>query len=176
MGRPTWRSFDKAAVEVGKAKEDLDFADAGWGSPRGDDGDFCRIHGYAFRRDDISEKLNLVDTELTLLEINLKLGVRKELQDSAYIGGVSFFVLRVDQDVIQINDYDRVQTLAQDVVEERLKRGRRVTETEGHNQELEMAITRPKRRFPFVSFGNSDEVVRTLQVQLGKDFGRAQTV
>jgi len=88
--------LDTTTIEIGKTEEDLDLTNTGWGSPGGDNSNFGRIHRNSLGRNDVTQELDLVDTELTLLEIDLEFSVGKKLQDSTDIGGVSLLVLRLD--------------------------------------------------------------------------------
>ncbi|SGZ11719.1 BQ5605_C028g10451 [Microbotryum silenes-dioicae] len=63
------------------------------------------------------------------------------------------FVAREDQDVVEINEHGDVEKIAEDRVHEVLEGGRRVGETEGHDEALEVSIARSKCARAKVQFG-----------------------
>src|SRR5690554_1105783 len=130
--------LDESPIKVGKAEEDLNVANGTRGGPRGDRADFSRVHGDAFWRDHITKELDLGDMELAFIDIDLKLGIREQLEDFANMESMRVFVLGIDQDIIQINDDYSVKALTEDIVQESLKRGRGIGQTERHDKVFEM--------------------------------------
>ena len=61
-------------------------------------------------------------------------------------------------------------------VEERLKSGWGVGQTERHDQVFKMPITSTERDFPFITRGNANQVVGAFEIQLGKDLGGAEAL
>jgi len=60
-------------------------------------------------------------------------------------------VIGVNQDVVQVDYYTHIQEIGEHVV----------------HKALEGGIMSPEDSFPFVFFGNADQVIRMLEVDLG---------
>ena len=76
-------------------------------------------------------------------------------------------VVRIDQDIIQI-DYDvDVYHICEDVVHESLKSCGSVSKAFWHYQPLERSVLSLESGFPFVSFGNAYEMIHVLEIDFG---------
>jgi len=75
-----------------------------------------------------------------------------------------FLRVRVDQYVIHVCQCPYVQHVREDMVHHILISGRGIGESEWHNLEFEKPIPGPKRRFPFISFADLDQVESILEV------------
>ena len=78
-------------------------------------------------------------------------------------------VVRIDQDIVQIdNDVDAYH-ICKNVVHESLKSCRSVSKAFWHYQPLERSVSSPESGFPFVSFGNAYEVICVPEIDFGVD-------
>jgi hypothetical protein len=114
--------------------------------------------------------------ELAFLEIDLELGLRQQLQDLLDVGDVSDFVGRIDQNIVEVDDDDRIETLTEDVIQEGLKGSRGICEAKGHDKVFEVTITGTESGLPFLAFSDSDEIVSAFQVELSEDSGRTEAI
>ncbi len=76
--------------------------------------------------------------------------------------------LSIDEDVIEIHYYKDVELFGQDFVNVTLKRSWCVGQSEKHNLVLEMAVTGPEGRLPFIAFPDSYSMVGIGQIKLGE--------
>ena len=81
------------------------------------------------------------------------------------------WVLRVDQDIINVGGVEVINIVKQDQVDEALKGGRSITEAEGHNSVLVGAIARAEGGKVFNVFLKSDAVKGVVDIKLGEDAG-----
>src|SRR5712672_2943222 len=81
-----------------------------------------------------------------------------------------------DEDVVQVNDDEAVEDGLEDRVHEVLERGWSVAETEGHDEELVVAISRPERRFWDVFVLDANLPVAGTQVEFGEVFAPSKSV
>ena len=78
-------------------------------------------------------------------------------------------VVRIDQDVVQIDNDIDVYHIRENVVHESLKSCGSVSKAFWHYQPLERSILSPESGFPFVSFGNAYKMIRVLEINFGVD-------
>ncbi len=78
------------------------------------------------------------------------------------------FVLSVDENIIEIHYYEDVELFGQDLVDIALKRGRCIGQSERHDLVLEMAVSGPEGRLPFVAFPDPHSMVGIGQIELGE--------
>ena len=81
-----------------------------------------------------------------------------------------------DEDIVEVDHYEDVSHVSEDMIHEGLKCSRCIGETHGHNQELERAISGAKGCLPLVAGRDTDIVVASAQVELGVDLGTAELV
>ena len=68
-------------------------------------------------------------------------------------------VLRINKDVIQMNDDIHVQKVSKNVVHEMQKCSWCISESKWHNQLFKGTIMGSESSFPLVSFSNADQMV-----------------
>src|SRR5882672_412456 len=114
-------SVNETTVEVGKTKEGLNVLDFSGFRPILDYLDFVLGHGEAFGRQHISEVFAGSDVELAFVCTGKKsVGV----ESAKYFSDVSLVssnVVRVDEDVVQIDDDNDVNHVREDVVHKPLE-------------------------------------------------------
>jgi len=77
-----------------------------------------------------------------------------------------FWVVRIDKDVIQINDYRDVNHISKYVIHEPLETGRCSGKPFGHHQPLKRPIVGVESGFPFIPSCNVHTVVSMPKVNL----------
>ena len=83
-----------------------------------------------------------------------------------------FWVCRINQYVIQVDDNTNIKQVSKDFVHVVLECGQGIAKAEVHNQEFKGPIVGPEGHFPFVAFSNPDKVVCPPEVKFGELFGR----
>src|SRR5712664_4266947 len=81
-----------------------------------------------------------------------------------------------DEDIIEVDHYEDVSHVSEDMIHESLERSRSIGESHGHNQEFERAILGAKHCLPLMASGYANIVVASPQVKLGVDLGTAELV
>uniref|UniRef100_A0A0W0FEJ3 Uncharacterized protein n=1 Tax=Moniliophthora roreri TaxID=221103 RepID=A0A0W0FEJ3_MONRR len=85
-------------------------------------------------------------------------------------------VLRIDENVVEVDDNTDVQEISKDGIDEALESGRSVGESFGDDVPLIRAVSGPECSFPLVTFSNSYKMVRMAKIKLGIDFGLTQGI
>ena len=73
--------------------------------------------------------------------------------------GVFLRCIRVDENVVQVNDDEMVQKDAKDIVHKRLEGCWSVGKSKGHDKGFKVSIAGSEGCFPFISFFDSEQVV-----------------
>src|SRR5467141_58917 len=81
-----------------------------------------------------------------------------------------------DEDIVEVDHYEDVSHVSEDMVHEGLECSGSIGESHGHNQELERAITGAKGCLPLMASSDIHIVVASMQVELGVDLGTAELV
>src|SRR5258708_2302142 len=81
-----------------------------------------------------------------------------------------------DQNVIHIRNSDEIKQTHQGFINIGLKGCRCIRQPKRHNHILKVSVSRAKRSLPFVSFLDTNLMVRVLEVQLRKDSCPGQTI
>ena len=69
----------------------------------------------------------------------------------------------------KVYDYRDINNISKDVIHEPLETCWDISESLRHHKPLERPVLGPEGGFPFVTIGNTDEVVGMSQVDLGVD-------
>ena len=83
---------------------------------------------------------------------------------------VIFFIVAVDEDVIEIDNDEDVQVGPERIIDEALEGGWGVGQAERHHEVFELAVPGTKCCFPLMPLCDSNEVVTVLEIDFGKDF------
>jgi len=83
------------------------------------------------------------------------------------MGLVLGHIVRVDEDVIQIDDDCDINHVCENVIHKSLKGCGCIGEPFRHYQPLKRAISGSECSFPFISYCNSDQMVCMSEVDLG---------
>ena len=89
-----------------------------------------------------------------------------ECEDLADMGDVLFKGIRVDKDVVKINNTEKVKVFTQTVVGVSLYRCRSVGETEGGNQIFEVTVMHSKCCVLFIAECDAQLIKGIAQIQL----------
>src|SRR5882672_2616837 len=114
-------SIDEMMVEVGETEEGLNILDFLKFGPILDNLDLVWGHGEAFGRQHVSEVFAGSDVELTFVCMGKK---PISAESSEYFPNMSFVlgnVVRIDEDVVQVDDDYNVDHIHEDVVHKSLK-------------------------------------------------------
>ncbi len=84
-----------------------------------------------------------------------------------------FWILSIDQNVIQVHYNEDIKLFSEDLVNVALKTGGCVGKAKKHYLILEVVVSGAKGRLLFVTFSNPHLVIGTRQIQLGKPLGLA---
>jgi hypothetical protein len=80
--------------------------------------------------------------------------VSESEEDFSDLGPVLFFVIRVDEDVIQIYKDADIEQVRKNVIHKSLKCSRSIGESERHDTPFKGAISGSECCFPFVTFSD----------------------
>ena len=78
-------------------------------------------------------------------------------------------IVRVDEDIVQINSNTNIKKILENIIHEALESGGSVGKAEGHDKPFKGAIAGPEGSLPFVSSGDPDKVVGVTEINLGVD-------
>ena len=67
---------------------------------------------------------------------------------------VKFFVVRIDKDVVKVDDYADIEHVREDVVHESLKSGWRISESKRHDLPFKQSVVGLECSLPFITFSN----------------------
>jgi hypothetical protein len=124
----------------------------------------------------VPQEFDTFQPEFAFGEFSIKLMISQTLKDNSEMVGVFFLALRIHEDIID-EDYDKFIELRHEYgVHEVHEVGRRISESEGHDQELVKTITSGKSGFRNVARSNLDLVVARTKVDLREDFGTSQLI
>jgi len=105
--------------------------------------------------------------ELTLIGLDKKSISSESSEYFLNMGLVLGHIVRVDEDVIQIDDDCDVNHICENVVHKSLKGCRCISNPFRHYQPLKRAVLGSECGFPFVSSCDSDQMVCMLEIDLG---------
>ena len=114
--------------------------------------------------------------ELTFLWLGEEIVLSEVSEDFADVFLMGLKVLGVYQDVIQIDNYTDVKEVHEDAIDELLESCRSICQAEGHDIPLEGTISHAEHGFPFITFGNADQVVHVAQINLRVDLCLARGI
>ena len=80
------------------------------------------------------------------------------------------WVFDIDEDVIKVNNDENIKFLGQDLVNVALEAGRGVGQPKRHYLVLEVAVSSPESRLPFIALFYPHPMVSTREVELGESF------
>src|SRR5467141_3103792 len=142
---------NETMVKVGETEEGLNVLDFSGFRPILDYLDFVLGHGEAFRRQHISEVFAGSDVELAFVCMGKK---SVSAESAKYFSDVCLVfgnVVRVDEDVVQIDDDNDVNHFHEDVVHKLLESRWSISKPFRHYQPLERSIASSECSLPFVS-------------------------
>ena len=77
-------------------------------------------------------------------------------------------IIRVDQNVVQINENAYIQEIRENVIHKMLKSGGGVGKSKGHNAPLKRTISSVEHSFPFGTFTDPDKMISMLEINFGE--------
>lgn len=87
-----------------------------------------------------------------------------------------FLIVRVYENIIEINNAIDVEYLAHDLIDVDLKDDRCIAEFKEHYQILEVIVARAKDRLSFVVSSNSNSMIDISKIQLDENTDIAETI
>ncbi|XP_070304212.1 uncharacterized protein [Salvelinus sp. IW2-2015] len=138
----------KAAIEVGEPQEALQLHHGRRQGPFHHRFHLLGIHLDTLSRDDVAQKGNAGAMELALFHLNEQLVLQKALEnlpdiEHMFLGGAA-----EDEDVINVDEDEPVQHVAENVIHQSLEHGRGVGEAKGHDQIFVVAAGRVEGGLP----------------------------
>src|SRR5712664_163720 len=134
------------------------------------------VHGDAGGGDHEAQKFDPLSVEQTLFGLGVQVILAQTFQDASDVDLMIFKGIGEDEDIVEVDHYEDVSHVSEDVIHEGLKRSGSSGESHRHNQEFEGAISGAKGCLPLMASGDSHVVVAGPQVKLGVDLGTAELV
>ena len=167
---------DESTVKVHESEEGLNVLNFPQFQPIRNGLKFLCRHGESIRRETETEVLGSGGMKLTLLWLGEEIVLSEASEDLVDVFLMGLKVLGVYQDVIQIDNYTDVKEVHEDAIDELLESCRSICQAEGHDIPLEGTISHAEHGFPFITFGNADQVVHVAQINLRVDLCLARGI
>jgi hypothetical protein len=145
-------AIDELMIEVGEAKEGLNVLDFPQFWPIEDGLHFVFSHAESVRGKDVSEVFHTVPVEFAFPGIGIQAMLPESAEDFFDMLFVLGHIVRVDQDVIEVDNDTDVEEVAKDVIHELLKGRRGIGKSKGHYQPFKRAIASAEGSLPFFTF------------------------
>jgi hypothetical protein len=124
----------------------------------------------------MSKKWNLLKSECTLAELDIKLMVTKSLQNNPKMLPMLFFTLGIDQDVVDEYHDKLVQLRHEYGVYQVHEMCRSIGESKQHNQILVQPIPGGEGSLRNVFQTDFDLMITRTKIDLGKDFSTSKLI
>ncbi|KIO09254.1 hypothetical protein M404DRAFT_132820, partial [Pisolithus tinctorius Marx 270] len=115
----------------------------------------------------------IADVEFTFLWLHVKAVKLKLVEYLLDMLLVALLISGVDWNIIKVDDYANIQHVHKDGIQEVLEGSQSIGEAERHYQPLIGPILSLKCSLSFITWGNPDEMVGMLEINLCIDFGSA---
>ncbi|KIM65148.1 hypothetical protein SCLCIDRAFT_113418, partial [Scleroderma citrinum Foug A] len=152
---------DESTVKVHESEEGLNVLNFPQFQPIGNGLNFLCRHGESVRRETETEVLGGGGMELTLLWLGEEIVLSEALEDFVDVFLMGLKVLG---------------EVHEDAIDELLESCRSICQAEGHDIPLEGTISHAEHGFPFITFGNADQVVHVAQINLRVDLCLARGI
>ncbi|KIM62628.1 hypothetical protein SCLCIDRAFT_119198, partial [Scleroderma citrinum Foug A] len=153
--------MDKTMVEVRESEKGLDVLYFLRFRPIGDGLNFLHGHRESIGRETETKVLGGGGMELTFLWLGEEIVLSEMSEDFVDVLLMGLEVLR---------------EIREDTIDESLESHGSICQAEGHDIPLEGTILRVEHGFPFITFGNADQVVRMAEINLRVDLGLARGI
>jgi hypothetical protein len=120
-------TFDETPIEIGETEEYLDIVRRLWAFPSKDRFDFGWIHVNTLRGDHEPEKRHFCSMELAFLRLDIETGFLESLENQTDMALVFFEGIRIDQEIIEVDNEEFIEVVAKLVVHKMLECPGRVT-------------------------------------------------
>src|SRR5882672_9981396 len=114
--------------------------------------------------------------EQTLFGLGMQVILAQMFQDVSDMDLMIFKGIGEDEDIVEVDHYEDVSHVLEDMIHEGLECSRGIGESHGHNQEFEGAILGSEGCFQLMASSNMHVVVASVQVEFGVDLGAAELV
>jgi hypothetical protein len=169
-------SLNKSSIKVCKTQESADVVEVFWGAPFCYGFDLLRVHGDTVLGDDQAQVRNLFLMKLTFVCSKVQSNPRKLLWYPADMYLMFSHGIAIDQNVVEVGRNKVIEERSEDVVDEVLKRGGGVGQSEGHDKGFEKAITSAESRLPFLTLSHANQIVSMSDIEGGIVTGFGQAV
>ena len=82
-----------------------------------------------------------------------------------------FWVLRVDEDVIEVDNHEHVKEVREDIIHEVLESSRCICEPKGHHTPFKGSVSGAECGLLFITLSDTDQVICVLEVEFRVDSG-----
>uniref|UniRef100_A0A0W0F2B9 Uncharacterized protein n=1 Tax=Moniliophthora roreri TaxID=221103 RepID=A0A0W0F2B9_MONRR len=148
-------------VEVTETEEELDVFDFIGSRPVSDSLDLIFSYPQTIGQEDVAKEFALRYVELTLLGITEQVMLLELLKNLLDVLLIVVYILRVDENVVKVDNNTDVQQVSENGVDKVLESSRSIG---------------AKHSFPLVTISNSYEMVCVVKVKLGVNGGFAQGI
>ena len=124
----------------------------------------------------MAEEIDTFLAEIALAQLAIQLMFSEEEENLPQMILVVGGVLAVHQDVVKIDDDELVKQIVEDIVHQRHKSRRSVSQAKRENSKLKMSKTRAKSCLVNISRSDADLVVSGTEINFGKDLGTLELV
>ena len=107
--------------------------------------------------------------ELTLVGLSVETLFPEAAEDFSDVLLMVGRVVRVDEDVIEVDNHVDVEQVLEDVVHKTLEGYGSIDKSKRHDEPFKGSVLGPEGRFPFITFVDTYEVVHMPEVDLGVD-------
>ena len=132
---------------------------------------FVSSHAEFVRHKNVSEVFHTVLVKLAFPGIGVKAMFPELVEDFFDVLFVLGHVVRVDEDVIEVDNDTDIEKVAEDVVHETLEGCGGIGKSEGHHQPFKQAIANVEGSLPFFTFCDANKVVSVMKVDFGVGAG-----
>ncbi len=80
-------------------------------------------------------------------------------------------IVGINEDVIKVYDYGNIKHVSENIIHEALECRRSIGESKRHDTPFKGAVAGPEGCFPFITFGNTYEMISMSEIQFGVDVG-----
>ena len=123
-----------------------------------------------------AEEFSSVYVEFAFFSFGVKLMFLKASKNFGNMFIVFLRSLGVNEDIVQIDYHVFVEDVGEDAVHITLESSGSVGEAKVHDHKIKGSITSSEGGFPFITGSDADEVVGTMEVDLGRDGGGAEAI
>ena len=166
----------KASVKVCKSQEGLNLLNGSRSGPFEDSVNLGLGHRNTGGIGHKAKEFSSVNIKFTFFSFGIKLMFLKASKNFSNMFIMFLRSLGVNEDIVQIDYHIFVKDVREDAVHITLESSRSIGEAEVHDHKIKGTIMSSEGGFPFITRSDVDEVVGTMEVNLGVDGGGAEAI